>query len=145
MLTGYSDLAVAPAQKQVYAITAGSGRIGVLGYSASLSVVNSYTPANLGVGGTGCRRHGPQPPQVQQQHDHGEHANEHKQDGVATRAHAQTAEREKLQREADERAERLREPTPRELAQAKADKEERAAAHRAHAQKILAARSRNNG
>lgn len=58
---------------------------------------------------------------------------------------AQTAEREKLQREADERAERLREPTPRELAQAKADKEERAAAHRAHAQKILAARSRNNG
>jgi hypothetical protein len=42
-------------------------------------------------------------------------------------------------------AERLREPTPRELAQAKADKEERAAAHRAHAQKILAARSRNNG
>ena len=57
----------------------------------------------------------------------------------------QKAEREKLQREADERAERLREPTPRELAQAKADKEERAAAHRAHAQKILAARSRNNG
>lgn len=58
---------------------------------------------------------------------------------------AQKAEREKLQREADERAERLREPTPRELAQAKTDKEERAAAHRAHAQKILAARSRNNG
>ena len=57
----------------------------------------------------------------------------------------QKAEREKLQREADERAERLREPTPRELAQAKADKEERAAAHRAHAQTILAARSRNNG
>ena len=57
----------------------------------------------------------------------------------------QKAEREKLQREADERAERLREPTQRELAQAKADKEERAAAHRAHAQKILAARSRNNG
>ena len=57
----------------------------------------------------------------------------------------QKAEREKLQREANERAERLREPTPRELAQAKADKEERAAAHRAHAQKILAARSRNNG
>ncbi|MFJ2323308.1 hypothetical protein [Pseudomonas sp. NPDC087817] len=57
----------------------------------------------------------------------------------------QKAEREKLQREADERAERLREPTPRELAQAKADREERAAAHRAHAQKILAARSRNNG
>jgi len=58
---------------------------------------------------------------------------------------AQKAEREKLQREADERAERLREPPPRDLAQAKADKEERAAAHRAHAQKILAARSRNNG
>ena len=57
----------------------------------------------------------------------------------------QKAEREKLQREADERAERLREPTPRELAQAKADKEARAAAHREHAQRILAARSRNNG
>ena len=49
------------------------------------------------------------------------------------------------QREANERAERFRELTPRELAQAKADKEARAAAHREHAQKILAARSRNNG
>lgn len=57
----------------------------------------------------------------------------------------QQVEREKLQREANERAERLREPTPRELAQAKAIKEEREAAIRAHAQMILGARSRNNG
>lgn len=53
--------------------------------------------------------------------------------------------REQLQREADERAERLRERTPRELAQAKADREARAAAIREHGQKVLAARSRNNG
>jgi len=53
--------------------------------------------------------------------------------------------REQLQREADERAERLRERTPRELAQAKADREARAAAIREQAQKVLAARSRNNG
>jgi hypothetical protein len=44
------------------------------------------------------------------------------------------------QREADERAERLREWTPRELAQAKADKEARAAAIREHGAKIMAAR-----
>ena len=49
------------------------------------------------------------------------------------------------QREANERAERLREPTPREIAEAKAQREARAAAIREHAQKILAARSRNNG
>lgn len=49
------------------------------------------------------------------------------------------------QAEADAHAERCRVATPRELAQAKADREERAAAHRAHAQKILAARSRNSG
>ena len=49
------------------------------------------------------------------------------------------------QREANERYERLREPTPRELAQAKADRDARAAAISAHAQKILGARSRNNG
>ncbi|SEP01046.1 hypothetical protein [Pseudomonas sp. NFACC39-1] len=53
--------------------------------------------------------------------------------------------REQLQREADERAERLRERTPRELAQAKAEREARAAAIREQAQKVLAARSRNNG
>lgn len=57
----------------------------------------------------------------------------------------QKATREQLQREADERAERLREWTPRELAQAKADREARAAAIREQAQKVLAARSRNNG
>lgn len=49
------------------------------------------------------------------------------------------------QAEANAHAERCRVATPRELAQAKADREERAAAHRAHAQKILAARSRNSG
>ncbi|MDP9708406.1 UNVERIFIED_ORG: hypothetical protein J2X80_000471 [Pseudomonas fluorescens] len=53
--------------------------------------------------------------------------------------------REQLQREADERAERLRERTPRELAQAKAERDARAAAIREHGQKVLAARSRNNG
>ena len=47
--------------------------------------------------------------------------------------------------EADAHAERCHVATPRELAQVKADREERAAAHRAHAQKILAARSRNSG
>lgn len=49
------------------------------------------------------------------------------------------------QAEADAHAERLREATPRELAQAKADKEARAAAIREHGAKILAARSRNSG
>lgn len=49
------------------------------------------------------------------------------------------------QAEANAHAERCREPDRREIAQAKADREERAAAHRAHAQEILAARSRNNG
>ncbi|MDY7566249.1 hypothetical protein QN400_23520 [Pseudomonas sp. RTC3] len=58
----------------------------------------------------------------------------------------QEAERKaREQREANERAERLREPTPREIAEAKAQREARAAAIREHAQKILAARSRNNG
>lgn len=57
----------------------------------------------------------------------------------------QKAAREQLQREADERAERLREWTPRELAKAKADREARAAAIREQAQRVLAARSRNNG
>lgn len=49
------------------------------------------------------------------------------------------------QAEANAHAERCHVATPRELAQVKADREERAAAHRAHAQKILAARSRNSG
>ena len=48
------------------------------------------------------------------------------------------------QREANERAERLREHTPRELAQAKADKEARAAAIKEHGARIRAA-SRNSG
>ncbi|WP_047302454.1 hypothetical protein [Pseudomonas fluorescens] len=48
------------------------------------------------------------------------------------------------QREANERAERLREPTPRELAQAKADKEARAAAIKEHGMRVRAA-SRNTG
>ncbi|WP_130906689.1 hypothetical protein [Pseudomonas sp. Sample_16] len=67
-------------------------------------------------------------------------AREYRQD-----QHAKAAERARQQREANAHAERLREATPRELAQAKADREERAAAHRAHAQKILASRSRNSG
>jgi len=49
------------------------------------------------------------------------------------------------QAEANAHAERLREWSPRELAQAKAEREARAAAHREHAQQILAARSRNSG
>ncbi|MCH4877156.1 hypothetical protein EQV97_07120 [Pseudomonas sp. TMW22090] len=49
------------------------------------------------------------------------------------------------QREANERAERLREHTPREIAQAQADREARAAAIREHGAQIMAARSRNSG
>lgn len=49
------------------------------------------------------------------------------------------------QREANERAERLREPTPRELAQAKADKEAKAAAIRAHGARMRAASRGNAG
>jgi len=55
------------------------------------------------------------------------------------------AKREQAQREANAHAERLREASPRELAQAKADKEARAAAIREHGRQILAARSRNSG
>lgn len=58
------------------------------------------------------------------------------------RAEADRKARE--QREANERAERLREHTPRELAQAKADKEARAAAIKEHGARIRAA-SRNSG
>ncbi|MQU54538.1 hypothetical protein [Pseudomonas sp. FSL R10-1339] len=53
-------------------------------------------------------------------------------------------ERARKQREVDAHAERLREPTQRELAQAKADKEERAAAIRAQGERVRAA-SRNSG
>ncbi|WP_439820853.1 hypothetical protein ACSPX5_01880 [Pseudomonas sp. HLG18] len=52
--------------------------------------------------------------------------------------------REQLQREADERAERLRERTPRELAQAKAERDARAAAIREQGERVRAA-SRNSG
>ncbi|MBV7524373.1 hypothetical protein KW834_08130 [Pseudomonas sp. PDM29] len=54
------------------------------------------------------------------------------------------AKREQAQREANAHAERLREWTPRELAQAKADKEARAAAAREHGARVRAA-SRNSG
>lgn len=49
------------------------------------------------------------------------------------------------QREANERAERFREWSPREIAQAKAERDARAAAIAEHGRKILAARSRNEG
>lgn len=54
-------------------------------------------------------------------------------------------ERLRQQAEANAHAERLREWSPRELAQAKADREARAAAIREQGAKILAARSRNAG
>lgn len=54
-------------------------------------------------------------------------------------------ERLRQQAEANAHAERLREWSPRELAQAKADREARAAAVREQGAKILAARSRNAG
>ncbi|MBH3426509.1 DUF6971 family protein [Pseudomonas alkylphenolica] len=53
-------------------------------------------------------------------------------------------ERLRQQAEANAHAERLREATPRELAQAKADKEARAAAIREHGERVRAA-SRNSG
>ena len=49
------------------------------------------------------------------------------------------------QREANERAESFREPTPRELAQAKADKEARAAAIKEHGMRVRAASRGNSG
>ncbi len=49
------------------------------------------------------------------------------------------------QAEADAHAERLREATPRELAQAKAERKARAEAICEHGRQILAARSRNSG
>lgn len=59
--------------------------------------------------------------------------------------HAKAAERAHQQAEANAHAERCREWTPRELAQAKADREARAAVIREHGRQILAARSRNSG
>lgn len=57
----------------------------------------------------------------------------------------QKAEREKLQREADERAERLREHTPREIAQAKADRDAKANAIKEHFASLRAQTGRNSG
>jgi hypothetical protein len=54
--------------------------------------------------------------------------------------HEEQVERARKQREVDAHAERLREPTQRELNQAKADKEARATAIREHGAKIMAAR-----
>lgn len=55
------------------------------------------------------------------------------------------AERARQQREANAHAERLREATPRELAQVKAERKARAEAICEHGRQILAARSRNSG
>jgi hypothetical protein len=55
------------------------------------------------------------------------------------------AKREQAQREVDAHAERLREWSPRELAQAKADRVARAAAIYEQGSKVLAARARNSG
>ncbi|UVM07673.1 hypothetical protein [Pseudomonas laurylsulfatiphila] len=52
--------------------------------------------------------------------------------------------KDREQREANEHAERLRERSPRELAQAKADREAKAAAIREHGARVRAA-SRNSG
>ncbi|MEO8642272.1 hypothetical protein [Pseudomonas sp.] len=67
-------------------------------------------------------------------------AREYRQD-----QHAKATERARQQAEANAHAERCREWSPRELAQAKADREARAAAIREHGAQILAARSRNSG
>lgn len=58
---------------------------------------------------------------------------------------ANQEQREKDLQAAREHAERCREHTPREIAQAKADREARNAAIREHGQKILAARRNNSG
>lgn len=54
-------------------------------------------------------------------------------------------ERLRQQAEANAHAERLREATPREIAQAKAERKARADAICEHGRQILAARSRNSG
>ena len=66
-------------------------------------------------------------------------AREYRQD-----QHAKASERARQQREADAHAERCRVATPRELAQAKADREARAAAIREQGDQVRAA-SRNSG
>ncbi|KTB79267.1 hypothetical protein AO069_10065 [Pseudomonas syringae pv. syringae PD2774] len=58
---------------------------------------------------------------------------------------AKASERARQQREADAHAERCREWTPRELAQAKADKEARAAAIREQGARVRAASRGNSG
>lgn len=55
------------------------------------------------------------------------------------------AKREQAQREADAHAERLREATPREIAQAKAEREARAAAIREQGVRVRAASRGNSG
>lgn len=66
-------------------------------------------------------------------------AREYRQD-----KYAKATERARLQAEADANAERCRQWSPRELAQAKADRAAQAAAIREHGERIRAA-SRNNG
>jgi hypothetical protein len=55
------------------------------------------------------------------------------------------AKREQAQREANAHAERLREATPREIAQAKAEREATAAAIREHGRRVRAASRGNSG
>jgi len=51
-LAGVADLVLAPAQKQLYAMASGSGRIVVLSYATSLSLLHTYSAADLALGGT---------------------------------------------------------------------------------------------
>ncbi|QKZ06551.1 hypothetical protein [Pseudomonas eucalypticola] len=67
-------------------------------------------------------------------------AREYRQD-----QHQKAREKALKQAEANAHAERCREYTPREIAQAKADREAQNAAIREHGQKILAARRSNSG
>ena len=67
-------------------------------------------------------------------------AREYRQD-----QHAKATERARQQAEADAHAERLREATPRELAQAKAEREATAAAIREHGNRVRAASRGNSG
>lgn len=67
-------------------------------------------------------------------------AREYRQD-----QHAKATERARQQREANAHAERCREWSPRELAQAKADRAARAAALKEHGIRMRAANPRNSG
>lgn len=67
-------------------------------------------------------------------------AREYRQD-----QHAKATQRARQQAEADAHAERCRVATPRELAQAKADREARAAAIREQSAKVLGSSRRNAG